>query len=248
METIATIGCVQDLLIQTSTRYFAESRGRWVFRGHSQVSFELIPSVGRFRQVLSSRSEYEKSLFETFCREARGYFNSSSLPANEWEWLSLARHHGLPTRLLDWTHNPLAALFFAVLAAPKSDGQIIALHSIRKTSELSCSGSPFTIAKPMKFYPTVITPRIRAQEGVFVVCADVESPLDKVLPENWTINCCLIPAAKKSNLRYELFRLGVHASSLFPGVDGLAARVKWQHTVSPQSLLRVSADGESCLW
>jgi hypothetical protein len=34
-------------------------------------------------------------------------------------------------------------------------------------------------------------------------------------------------------LRYELFRLGVHESSMFPHIDGLAARIKWQHSVLP---------------
>jgi hypothetical protein len=252
MKTVATIGCVQDLLNRTSAQYFAESRGRWIFRGHSCVEFELIPSVGRFSLASVSRSKYENNLFETFCREARGYFNSSSLPANEWEWLSLAQHHGLPTRLLDWTHNPLVALYFAVCENPKIDGQLFALHSIRRTNEVNSAGSPFVIERPIKFYPNVITPRIRAQEGAFVVCANVESPLDKVLPDHWRIERCLVPSHKKENVRYELFRLGVHASSLFPGIVGLAARVRWQHTVFPpgsaKTALAEPVEGDSCRW
>jgi hypothetical protein len=55
-----------------------------------------------------------------------------------------------------------------------------------------------------------------------------------VLPTGWIVEQQLIPAAKKGGLRYELFRLGVHASSLFPDLDGLSARLKWQHRVSPQ--------------
>ena len=186
MENNSPINCVQDLLNRTTGQYFTEPRGRWVFRGHSRADFQLIPSLGRVTHTSVSRSKYEESLFDIFCREARGYFNSSSLPANEWEWLCLAQHHGLPTRLLDWTHNPLAALYFAVTEHPEHDGHLFALHSIRKASERICNGSPFTIERPVKFYPNAVTPRIRAQEGVFVVCAKVELPLDQVLPQDWT--------------------------------------------------------------
>lgn len=251
MENNSPINCVQDLLNCTTGQYFTEPRGRWVFRGHSRADFQLVPSVGRATHTSVSRSKYEESLFDIFCREARGYFNSSSLPANEWEWLCLAQHHGLPTRLLDWTHNPLAALYFAVTEHPEHDGQLFALHSVRKASERVCNGSPFTIERPVKFYPNAVTPRIRAQEGVFVVCAKVELPLDKALPEDWTVERLTIPAAKKQGLRYELFRLGVHASALFPGIDGLAVRVKWQHTVVPSSPNKKSAppsEEESCHW
>jgi hypothetical protein len=152
-------------------------------------------------------------------------------------------------RLLDWTHNPLVALYFAVWHHPERDGQFFALHSVIKESERTRACSPFEITQPAKFYPNVITPRIRAQEGVFVICNELETSLERVLPEDWKIERLIVPASRKNDLRYELFRLGVHASSLFPGIGGLAARVAWQHTVSPPKEIqeiRSSVQMQSC--
>lgn len=225
------IDTVQQFLSYASENYFKEPRGKWVFRGHSDSGYKLIPSVGRGNHTSKSRAKHESSLFDIYCREARGYL--ASIPTTEWEWLALAQHHGLPTRLLDWTSNPLVALYFAVEANTTIDGELFGLRAIAKASKTNLNGSPFSIKKPFKIYPNVITPRIRAQESLFVVCSDIENPLDQNLRNDWKIESLRIPKEKKDSLRYELFRIGIHKSSLFPDLDGLASRLKWQHTVSP---------------
>lgn len=76
------IDCVSTLLGYTSRRYFTQARGRWVFRGHSDATYALLPSVGRYAHTSRSREKYEQSLFDTFgarhtgiwqpCRQATG--------------------------------------------------------------------------------------------------------------------------------------------------------------------------------
>jgi len=230
LDHILEVDSVKTFLDHASRSYFAEARGHWVFRGHSDVNYKLIPSVGRSQHKSKSREKYERSLFEIFRRESHGFL--STVPTNEWEWLSLAQHHGLPTRLLDWTYNPLVALYFAVEANTEADGQVFALRALNKASESVRSVSPFDLTSPVKYYPNIVTPRIRAQEGLFVACAALETPLDQALISKWRVEYLRVPAARKAHLRYELFRSGVHASSLFPDVDGLAARIRWQHAIS----------------
>src|SRR5215213_7876019 len=127
------IDTVQQFLVHASESYFKEPRGRWVFRGHSDIGYKLIPSVGRGKHTSKTREKYEASIFEIFCREARAYLDS--FPTDIWERLALAQHFGLPTRLLDWTANPLAALYFAVEANPEVDGELFGLRAIAKISE-----------------------------------------------------------------------------------------------------------------
>ena len=120
----------------------------------------------------------------------------------------------------------------AVEANPTEDGLLYALRALGKTSDRTQSQSPFEVENATKFYPKIVTARIRAQEGLFITCPNLEAPLDHVLPARWRIEIVSIPAERKNHLRYELFRLGIHQSSLFPDLDGLAARIRWQHTVS----------------
>jgi hypothetical protein len=105
------------------------------FRGHSDESFQLVPTIGREYKYAGHKKQFdsydEAQLLHRFRRRAYPIENRM-IPAGE--ALFLARHHNLPTRILDWTANPLYALYFACIHCP-DESAVIWAFSRRKGIE-----------------------------------------------------------------------------------------------------------------
>ena len=190
-----------------------------IFRGVRDANYELIPSFGRLTNMpVDQRLSVEKWIFDEFKRSARGHVQDNL--ENDWEWLALGQHHGLPTRLLDWTHSPLVAAFFAV--ERDFDGDSAIYHTrFSQIYRPGAADSPFEISQPFVFSPPNIAPQIPVQSSILTIQPDPFVPL-----EGFSMTKLIVKREIRVQVRTMLEIYGIHRGSIFPSLEGLAARLK----------------------
>lgn len=114
----------EDRRINSVSDYLSELNARrrprqpiW-YRGQEVADWGLEPTIARVPGGITA----EAPLITRFKQNALALLPER--PANEWEWLFVMRHYGVPTRLLDWTESSLVGLYFAVHAEPDSPGAV----------------------------------------------------------------------------------------------------------------------------
>lgn len=130
-------------------------RSNYVFRGTGNANFNLSTSISRLGP---QHDKLEPHILRNF----RKYAHNNASPGDSiWNWLAVAQHHGLPTRLLDWTYSPLVALHFAThdLAKYNEDGAIWCMNYVKSRECL-----PMPLKKTLQeegsnvFTPEVLEP------------------------------------------------------------------------------------------
>ncbi len=208
-----------------------------IFRGHADSEWILEPSIARLEPskidiIYDGWPGIEIAILDEFEKYATPHMNVE--PSSKLEWMMHAQHFGVPTRLLDWTTNPLKALFFAVSDARKhdTDGAFFTLTPGEYWS--SSKYADCNINTLSVFQPIHINKRIVAQDGCFSLFP-IPKGKDDFIPlkeglrpvENCiSLDKIIIPSSSKNKIFHELRKLGISFQSLFPSLSGVAKNIR----------------------
>lgn len=200
-----------------------------VFRGISSEKYKLVPKIGRHNVTATSINKFfnikeEKLILDLFIQRAYTYL--SNIPDSTIERMVLAQHYGVPTRLLDWSYNPLIAAFFAVEQSTK-ENSLIYYTKLPKNNILNISIKidPFKIKSPKFYFPNHSNERIKAQWGLFTISPNPYKPLSLK-----NLESVIIKNDYRKRLKYLLYTLGVHYAMIYPDLEGIGKHLYWLRT------------------
>jgi hypothetical protein len=223
----------------------------WIYRGQQDSNWPIAPTIERLLGT-DAVAENECALYEGFVAKAGIYESRLPRPGDAFSWTALMRHHGCPTRLVDWTYSPFVAAYFALQGAQESNSAAIWALSLSEfknkhwwatkagVREGQDSGLRVALDPEFTLYATerheglirIFTPateslRASAQQGCFLYNCNLNMSFEASLAEMMQSNSAwlyriLIPGQLRPEFLKRLMWMNVHGLSLFPDLDGLS--------------------------
>ena len=221
-------------------------RSNFAYRGRCSARDDLTTSIVRLG---GDAAELEGQLMRAFRKYAAADASAHDTP---WDWLALGQHHGLPTRLLDWTYSPYVALHFLTQHTRcfDEDGAIWAVDYVRAhellppdlrdllvdeganvfTTELLARVAPnLRDLEPLGEFVLFVEPpsfdaRIVNQYALFSLMSRADASLDEWLAQHAElVRRIVVPSELKWEVRDKLDQANLTERVLFPGLDGLSS-------------------------
>ncbi len=215
----------QDIILDIPNDQFI------LYRGQSQDK-TLLPKIARYK--LANVEDTEREMLDDFQR--RSFHLIDYQPGTQWDWLALAQHHGMATRLLDWTENPLIALWFSMVGSLddiRTDYSVVWGFNVPKEDIVISTDDkdPYKGGMTKVFKPNHITKRISAQFGWFTIHKSDSDRKFIPFEQNPEYAPRLFKIKVDSNCfkecKIRLHNFGINSSSMYPDIDGLAKHVEW---------------------
>lgn len=225
------------------------------FRGHGDVDWNMVPSVFRIPNL----HRFERDIIRDFKLMTRSLLQHD-YPKDDFEWLFLMQHYGLPTRLLDWSESSLVGLFFATEnRAHRGDGVVYVLSSrifnwyhLKDTNTVPVTSSPYlanhilkpdngphptrsvTAEFPLALRPPRNSERISAQRGTFTIHGRqpicLKSFVGMRIDGHEIMEAITVKGSSKSSILKELYQCGISHSVLFPELPGVSQELMRRYT------------------
>lgn len=229
-------------------------RDACVYHGSADASRSLLTSLDRLGGLKPphTKTGLEEHILRNFARYSRPHLQNAT---NEWELLVAAQHHGVPTRLLDWSYSPLVAAHFATLGDVRADRVIwrldwkrvhrkfgfpelaLLIQDLHRLVGRDGEFTPWRLidegskAKPFAcmIEPPTLDARISAQTATFTLCSDTSRSLDDFLAKHGleeALTRFVIPLSATDCVRDQLDMVGMDERRLFPDLDGVASQMR----------------------